>query len=145
MIRLMTIKDYDEVYETWLSIPGMGFNNLDDSKEGIEKFLSRNPNTCFVACEDDKIVGGIMCGHDGRRGYIYHTFVREEYRRRGIGDKLVETGMKALETEGIHKVALLVFEKNETGNAFWEKMGFEKRKDVAYRNKFIHEMVRMDT
>lgn len=74
-IRLMQLDDYEKIYELWMSCVGMGLNNLDDSKEGIEKFLQRNPDTCFVAEVEESIVGVIMTGSDGRRGYIYHTVV----------------------------------------------------------------------
>lgn len=144
-IRVMKIEDYDAVYDLWIHTPGMGLNNLDDSREGIAKYLRRNPATCFVAEEDGRIAGVILAGHDGRRGFINHTCVRTEYRKRGIGKQLVERAMDALEAEGIHKTALVVFGRNETGNAFWEKLGFTAREDLVYRNKTIHEMERMDT
>lgn len=145
MIRIMKASDYDEVYKLWLDTKGMGLNNLDDSREGIERFLKRNPNTCFVAEEDSKIVGAIIAGNDGRRGYIYHTSVTEDFRRRGIAKALVENVITAMQAEGINKCALLVFERNEIGNAFWEKIGFEKREDIVYRNKAIADIIRIDT
>lgn len=144
-IRLMTIKDYSAVYKLWLSCKGMGLNNLDDSKEGIEKFLSRNPDTCFVAELDNKIVGAILTGNDGRRGYIYHTAVSPEYQKQGIGRQLVDTAVEALKNIGINKAALVVFDRNENGNAFWEKRGFTERNDIVYRNKTINEFERIDT
>lgn len=144
-IRLMTIEDYEPIYTMWINTPGMGLNNLDDSKEGMERYLKRNPSTCFVAEEDGKIVGAILSGHDGRRGYIYHTTVLEAYRKQGIAKKLVEKAMDALNQEGIHKVALVVFDRNELGNAFWERIGFDSRTDLIYRNKSIHELQRIDT
>ncbi len=144
-IRIMTIGDYDAVYALWLSCKGMGLNDLDDSQEGIQRFLKRNPDTCFVAEADDNIVGVIIVGNDGRRGYIYHTAVHTDYRKQGIGAALVETAMAALKTIGIHKTALVVFERNENGNAFWEKLGFTTREDLVYRNKTITEMIRIDT
>lgn len=143
--RLMNIDDYERVYALWMSCAGMGLNNLDDSKEGIAKFLSRNPETCFVAEVDEKIVGVILVGNDGRRGYIYHTAVNPDFRNQGIAKRLVQKSLGALQTIGINKVALVVFSKNETGNAFWEKLGFTLREDLAYRNKAIAEMVRIDT
>lgn len=73
VIRKMKIEDYDNVYDLWMSCVGMGLNNLDDSKEGIDKFIQRNPDTCLVAEKDSKIIGVIMVGNDGRRGYIYHN------------------------------------------------------------------------
>lgn len=145
IIRLMTIDDYEKVYELWMSCAGMGLNNLDDSKEGIERFLKRNPDTCFVADVENVITGVIIVGNDGRRGYIYHTAVNPQYRKQGIAKSLVETAMSALQKIGISKVALVVFERNEIGNEFWEKMGFTVRDDLIYRNKALTEMVRIDT
>lgn len=144
-LRNMTINDYDSVYEIWINTPGMGLNNLDDSREGIEKYLNRNPSTCFVAEEEGQIIGSIIAGHDGRRGYVSHTVVKEEYQRRGIGKALVTAMMEAMKTEGIHKVALVVFERNKKGNSFWEKEEFTTRSDIIYRNKCIDEMIRYDT
>ena len=141
----MTIEDYDKVYSLWLSCKGMGLNDLDDSREGIARFLQRNPDTCFIAEESVDIVGVIIAGNDGRRGYIYHTAVSPDHQRKGIGSALVEAAVEALKNEGITKAALLVFARNETGNAFWEKQGFEKRADVYYRNKHLAETTRIDT
>lgn len=144
-IRLMTIDDYEKIYELWMSCEGMGLNNLDDSKEGIEKFLNRNPDTCFVAEVEDAIVGAIIVGNDGRRGYIYHTAVNPQNRQQGIAKSLVETAMAALQRIGINKAALVVFDRNESGNDFWEKMGFTVRDDLRYRNKALADIVRIDT
>ena len=144
-IRLMTIDDYEKVYELWKSCAGMGLNNLDDSKEGIGKFLKRNPDTCFVADADNNIVGVIIVGNDGRRGYIYHTAVNPQYRKQGIAKSLVDTAMTALQKTGINKAALVVFDRNEIGNDFWEKMGFTIRDDLIYRNKVLNEIIRIDT
>ena len=143
-IRKMTIADYDKVYALWLSCKGMGLNDLDDSRGGIERFLERNPDTCFVA-EDGEIVGVIMTGNDGRRGYIYHTAVSPGHRRKGIAKALVDTALNALRELGINKTALVVFERNADGNAFWESMGFTSRGDLVYRNKALTEMTRIDT
>lgn len=145
MIRKMEVDDYHDVYQLWLSCQGMGLNNLDDSKEGIAQFLRRNPHTCFVALVDQQIVGAIMAGHDGRRGYIYHTAVHSAYRHRMIGTSLVQEVIAALKKENIHKVALVVFKKNQEGHAFWEKLGFTVRDDIIYRNKAMSEMIRIDT
>lgn len=144
-LRPMTLADYDDVYTLWLSCKGMGLNNLDDSKEGIAKYLERNPETCFVASDGETLVGVIMAGHDGRRGFIHHTAVSPEYRRRGIAKQLVEAALNALKGLGINKVALLVFERNKEGNEFWEKIGFTARDDIVYRNKEIADIIRIDT
>ena len=144
-IRVMTMADYEDVYQLWVNTPGMGLNTTDDSPQGIETYLKRNPTTCFVATEGSQLIGVILCGHDGRRGYIYHTAVLPQYRNRGIARQLVDRAMKALEAEGIHKVALVAFSRNETGNAFWEKLGFTRREDLTYRNRNIHVLERIDT
>lgn len=144
-IRTMTLADYEAVYTLWLSCKGMGLNNLDDSREGIERFLKRNPETCFVAVENDKPVGVIIAGNDGRRGYIYHTAVSPEHRRKGIARALVNAALEALRGLGICKTALVVFEHNADGNAFWESIGFSPREDLVYRNKALTEMTRIDT
>lgn len=138
--KVMTVNDYEGVYELWTNTPGMGINSTDDSREGIEKYIKRNPTTSFVALAGGKIVGAILAGHDGRRGFIQHLAVLPDFRKRGIASALVDRAMNALEGEGIHKVALLAFKKNELGNGFWDKMEFKVREDVYYRNKNIHEL-----
>ena len=90
-------------------------------------------------------MGVILSGHDGRRGYIHHTCVAEEARQNGIGTQLVDTALAALKAEGINKAVLVVFERNEGGNAFWEKIGFTPRPDLVYRNKALVELERIDT
>ena len=144
-IRLMTIKDYEKVYQLWISCEGMGLNNQDDSKVGIDTFLKRNPDSCFVAEDNSEIIGAIISGSDGRRGFIYHTAVYPEHRNRGIAEQLVEAVINALKSKGIKKVALVVFDRNEVGNDFWERVGFTARDDLVYRNKVISELTRIDT
>lgn len=117
----------------------MGMRSLDDSYEGIEKFLKRNPTTNFVALVENEIAGVILCGHDGRRAYIYHTAVKSQYRKKGIGKALVDAVINSLKEEKINKAALVAFEENELGNKFWESYGFEKREDLLYRNFSINE------
>ena len=145
IVRNMAIADYDSVYALWMSCKNMVLNNLDDSRTGIEKYLNRNPATCFVAEQDNSIVGVILAGHDGRRGFIHHMAVAENCRRQGIATDLLERAITALKKEGINKAALLVFGRNKAGNAFWERQGFTIRNDVKYRNKTLAEMVRIDT
>ena len=145
MIKELTIDDYDKMYALWLSCKGMGLNDTDDSREGIRRFLDRNPDTCFGAYEDDMLIGVILAGNDGRRGFIYHTAVSPEYRGNGVGTALVNAALEALGRLGITKTALVVFGKNEVGNTFWEKQGFTVRNDLVYRNRALVEMVRIDT
>ena len=144
-IRSMTIADYEKVHALWLATPGMGLNAIDDSREGIARYLARNPFTCFVAESDGGIIGVILSGHDGRRGMIHHTAVAESAQRQGIGAALLNAAMAALGREGITKVMLVVFADNEKGNAFWEKQGFTARDDLVYRNRAIAELTKIDT
>ena len=144
-IRQMQIADYPLLYDLWLSVPGMGLNTLDDSEEGVARFLARNPETCFVAEENGQLIGCIMSGHDGRRGYIYHTCVHPDHRRKGIGRMLTDAALDALRGCRIHKVALVVFSDNTTGNAFWERMDFTTREDLVYRNRALSEMQKINT
>ncbi|SFG86696.1 GNAT family N-acetyltransferase [Sporolactobacillus nakayamae] len=138
-IRLLKLEDYTEVHQLWEHSDGIGMRSLDDSVQGIEKFLKRNPNTNFIAVAHQKIVGVILCGNDGRRGYIYHTAVDRSCRRQGIGKQLVSAVIDALKKEGINKVALVVFSTNQAGNEFWQSIGFNEREDLIYRNLTINE------
>ena len=104
MIRTMKAGDYEGVYSLWMSIKGFAMRSIDDSREGVERFLARNPKTSVVALEEGKIVGAILCGHDGRRGCMYHVCVHEDYRMRGIGKAMVVFAMEALKKEEISKV-----------------------------------------
>lgn len=131
-IRQMKIEDYEEVYHLWKRIWGFGIRSMDDSKKGIDRFLKRNPTTSVVAEEDGKIVGAILCGHDGRRGCLYHVCVDEAFRRHGIGKAMVVKTMEALKEEQINKVCLIAFTSNDVGNAFWNTIGWTKREDMNY-------------
>lgn len=137
-LRTMRIEDYKKVYKLWTNTAGMGIRSLDDSQTGIAKFLKRNPSTNFVATIDSEIVGVALSGHDGRRGYIYHTAVDINYRGQGIGTKLVKAVYESLEKEGITKVALVAFKTNDIGNTFWKSIGWEERTDLNYYNKSIN-------
>ena len=136
-IRKMHINDYNRVYNLWLNTPGMGLNVTDDSVAGIEKYLLRNPNTCFVAEKNDEIIGVILSGHDGRRGLIYHLAVKASEREQGLGNTLLEYALEALSNEGIAKVYIIVLKNNLAGNAFWEKRGFIIPDASLYRAKEI--------
>jgi ribosomal protein S18 acetylase RimI-like enzyme len=131
-IREMTMADYDAVFQLWFGTEGVGLRRLDDSPIGIAKFLDRNPNTNFVAEIDHKIIGIALSGHDGRRGYLYHMAVRTDYRRQGIGKALLQAICTAMKNEGINKLALLVFSKNQIGNDFWQSQGWRHRTDLNY-------------
>jgi ribosomal protein S18 acetylase RimI-like enzyme len=142
VIKLMTIDDYEKVLKLWDNTQGMGIRGIDDSKAGIKKFLKRNPRTCFVALAgrgNRELAGVILSGHDGRRGYIYHTTVQEEFRWQNIGASLVKKVEEALAGEGINKIALAIFKNNENGNQFWETQGYIQREDLVYRNKSLND------
>lgn len=138
-IRTMTLDDYDKVYTLWTSIKGFGIRTIDDSKEGVERFLKRNPSTSVVAEQNGRIVGAILCGHDGRRGCFYHVCVARDYRKHGIGHRMARFAMEALKEEGINKVSLIAFKKNEVGNAFWKGVGWTKRDDLNYYDFTLNE------
>lgn len=139
-IRTMTIEDYDGLYTLWHTIKGFGIRSIDDSREGVARFISRNPSTSVVAVsEGGEIVGGILCGHDGRRGCLYHVCVREDYRRKGIGKAMVVYCMNALKAEHINKVSLIAFTVNDIGNAFWNRIGWTKREDLNYYDFTLNE------
>lgn len=135
-IRTMCTDDYEAVYDLWLGIHGFGMRSIDDSREGVTRFLKRNPHTSVVAEMDGEIVGSILCGHDGRRGCFYHVCVKEEFRKQGIGKTMATTCMRRLQEEQINKVSLVAFTDNEAGNAFWNEEGWTKRDDL-YTYDFV--------
>ncbi len=139
MVRVMTMEDYDQVRELWSSIKGFGIRSVDDSRDGVKRFLKRNPATSVVAVEDGRVVGAILCGHDGRRGCLYHVCVHKDYRMRGIGKSMVVFAMEALKAEQINKVSLIAFTQNDIGNAFWREIGWTKREDLNYYDFTLNE------
>ena len=131
-VRTMTAEDYEGVYALWMSIKGFAIRSIDDSKEGVARFLLRNPDTSVGAVEDGRIIGAFLCGHDGRRGCLYHVCVRQECRRKGVGKAMVVFCMEKLKAEQISKVSLIAFTANDIGNAFWRRIGWTKREDLNY-------------
>lgn len=133
------MNDYDSVYQLWLNTPGVGLRDLDDSREGIEKFVRRNPSTNFVAEEDGRVVGVVLSGHDGRRGSIYHLCVADSHRRRGIGRQLMDKVIEAMKKENITVLALVCFANNKVGNSFWRRLGWVKREDLINYRFYLNE------
>ncbi len=129
-IRQMKIEDYDQVYALWQSIRGFAMRSIDDSKEGVERFLLRNPGNSVVAELDGVIVGAILCGHDCRRASLYHVCVAESHRRQGIGKAMVTACMRQLHEEGVNKIQLVAFKDNSIGNCFWQGEGWVLREDL---------------
>ncbi len=145
-IRPVVIEDYDGIYELWDSTEQSrrALNPVDDSRDGIECYLKRNPTTCFLAYLNDdtkKIFGVILTGHDGRRAIVHHMCIHPDYRRQGIAGLLVQKAENALRNEGITKIFGLVFKDNDTANAFWEQQGYTLRTNLNYRNKSLNENV----
>ena len=138
-LRVMQIEDYENVYKLWMTIDGFGIRSIDDSEAGVARFLKRNPTTSVVAEANGKIVGAILCGHDGRRGCFYHVCVQKEYRKHGIGKAMAVFCMKALKEEEINKVSLIAFQTNEGGNQFWKKVGWTFRDDLNYYDFPLNE------
>ncbi|MCR5303213.1 MAG: GNAT family N-acetyltransferase [Lachnospiraceae bacterium] len=131
-IREMRPGDYENVKALWQTIHGFAIRSIDDSYEGVKKFIVRNPGLSTVAIDGSEIIGAILCGHDGRRGTLYHVCVREDHRKRGIGKAMVVRCMEELQKEGINKVALIAFTTNDVGNAFWKEIGWTEREDLNY-------------
>lgn len=149
MTRPVTIEDYNEIFTLWNSTEQSkrALNPLDDSREGIARYLKRNPTTCFLALSKDgsgdapEVVGVILTGHDGRRAIIHHMCVHPSFRRQGIARMLVQKAEEALKAEGINKIFGLVFKDNEIANAFWENQGYTLRTNLNYRNKSLNDAV----
>ena len=136
-MRLMKTEDYKEIYDLWNECEGMDINDIDESEEGIGKYLERNPSTCFVEERDGKIVGVIMAGHDGRRGTLHHLAVRKSWRRQGIGRALCAQALIALHDQGIKKAGLFIYNDNEVGLAFWKQERFVSHDDYEYYDKVL--------
>ncbi|MDO4830379.1 MAG: GNAT family N-acetyltransferase [Clostridia bacterium] len=128
-IRPMTKDDYDEVYEMWQTTSKRALSNAD-SREQIERYLDRNKGMSQVAVIDGKIVGTVLAGHDGRRGFIHHMAVMPQYRRKHIGHSLANKAIEKITAEGIDKTHIFCYQNNETGQDFWSDFGFKKRDDV---------------
>lgn len=144
IIRSMTIDDYDQVYALWSGIKGFGIRAVDDSEEGIKRFIVRNPDLSVVAEDNKTVIGSILCGHDGRRGTLYHVCVAENYRKHGVGREMVLEAVSRLKKEGINKVNLIAFRNNLLGNNFWRKEKFTYRDDLNYYDLAISEENKTD-
>ena len=122
--RSFLISDYDAVVQLWQTADGVEIAE-GDSRANIARYLKRNPNLSRVAEADGRVIGAVLCGHDGRRGIIYHLAVAVDYRGVGLGRKLLKECLAGLKAEGLTRVLLLVGKNNEAGQAFWLSQGFE--------------------
>lgn len=134
-----TIEAYDQVYSLWENCDGIGLSSAD-SRPAIQKYLERNPGFSLIAYDDDLVVGTILCGHDGRRGYIHHLAVRSDYRCQGIGCLLVDKSLSELQSFGIQKCHLFIFNDNSGGIKFWESIGWTYRQDIGVVSKIIEKL-----
>jgi len=133
----MKISDYDQAYSLWENTEGMGLHDDVDSKKGIAGFLRHNPGLSVVAKDNDKIVGTLLCSFDGRRGHLLHLAVAKDYRKQGIGKKLVNKVMSKLQAMDVRRCILCVFRKNHAGVNFWKHLGWTGRTDVLLMSKSI--------
>ena len=134
-IQAMTTEDINAVLAMWNSIEGIGLDDDCDSVIGITKYIARNPDQSYVAYDNNKLVGAVLCGHDGRRGYLHHLAVVEECRDLGIGTALMNKCLSSLSKQGIPKCNIFLFLDNENGRLFWEHTGWNMRKDLAVLQK----------
>ena len=127
-IRQMALTDYDQAYELWRATEGV-YLDEEDSREGITLYLRRNHGLCFVATVGARLVGTVLCGHEGRRGILRHLVVAPEYRTQGIATDLINHVRSALAKEGIRKCNTFVLDSNLDGRKFWEHMGWHRLDD----------------
>jgi N-acetylglutamate synthase len=132
-IRAMEAADYERIITLWRSSAGVGLSRAD-SQEAITRYLARNPGLSLVAFVEgeagSELVGAVLCGHDGRRGFLHHLAVRPDFRRQGVGRALVERCLQGLAAEGIDKCHLFVFRENGEGRNFWLRCGWHERGEL---------------
>ena len=131
-----TIEDYPEALALWKATEGMGLSSADEPGP-IAAYLARNPGSSFVARVNGELVGTILAGHDGRRGFIHHLAVRSDYRRIGLGNELTECALAALRAQGMQKCHLFVIAGNQAGRSFWKRLGWKERGDIVTMSKEI--------
>jgi ribosomal protein S18 acetylase RimI-like enzyme len=135
-IHEMTVDDYHAATALWTAVEGVGLSDAD-KPAAIAPYLRRNPGLSFVAREGSQLVGAVLCGHDGRRGYLHHLAVAESHRRRGVGRALVQHCLARLRSIGIDKCHLFVYATNHTAIAFWDRIGWEQRGDLVVMSRFV--------
>ncbi len=136
VIREMAAQDYDEVLALWRASEGVGLSDAD-SEESIARYLDCNPGLSFVAHDGERLVGAVLCGHDGRRGYIHHLAVGKSYRRQGLGRALVDRCLSALRRAEIAKCHIFVFADSQDTVAFWKSIGWTQRVELVMMSRYI--------
>jgi len=134
-IRRMTLADYEPVVALWRALPGIGLDDDSDSRAGIARYLTRNPGLSFVALAQGIVIGAILSGHDGRRGYLHHLAVALTHRKLGIGKALTQRCLEALGRNGIPKCNIFLYRSNAKGRAFWKRNGWDLRQDLSVLQK----------
>lgn len=134
--KIFTIDDFDSAVALWQSCEGIGLSDAD-SRCSIQRFLDRNPGSSFAAYDGSNLVGTVLGGHDGRRGYLYHLAVHPAYRKNSIGRNLAESCLSALSADGIQKCHLFIFNRNQDGIAFWKSLGWTFRSDIAVISRIM--------
>jgi len=122
-LRKMTLDDYDAVFELWDKTEYVSLNECD-TRDGMAFYLKHNPDSCFVAEADGRIVGTVLCGHDGRRGFLRHLVIAKAYRNKGIGTQLVAQCLAVLSSKGVGKCNIFVNSENVRGLEFWKQAGW---------------------
>ena len=131
----MAASDYDAVVTLWRGIPGIGLDDNSDSRRGITRYLKRNPGLSFVALVQGAVVGAVLSGHDGRRGYLQHLAVATTHRKLGIGKALTVRCLNALGKRRIPKCNIFLFRSNSKGRSFWKHNGWNLRLDLSVLQK----------
>lgn len=129
-LRPLTPADYDAAIALWSATEGMAISTADE-RPAIARYLERNPGMSFAAWDGTDLAGAVLCGHDGRRGYLHHLAVASAYRRQGIATRLVEACLAALHQEGMEKCHLFIYADNQAARAFWSRSGWRERADIA--------------
>ena len=132
VLRPMRPEDLDGAIRLWCQTEGVIIRNYDDSPEGIARFIKRNPKTSLVLDQQGEIVGTLLCGNDGRRGFIYHFVVRRDLRNRGLGTMMLNEVYRHLREDGIAKGGLVALTSNKLGLEFWKNRGWSRRDDLFY-------------
>jgi ribosomal protein S18 acetylase RimI-like enzyme len=135
-VREFTMEDYEAAFALWGASEGIGLSEAD-TRENIALYLRRNPGQSFVAVEDGVLVGAVLCGNDGRRGFLHHLAVAPSSRRRGAGRALITRALDALAAQGMRKCHIFVISANEEGRRFWRRVGWEERTTLVVMSKDV--------
>lgn len=135
-IAEFSMGDYDEAIALWQRTEGIGLSSAD-TRERIAIYLERNPGLSFVAWAGGELIGAVLCGHDGRRGYLHHLAVAKEWRGKGVGRALTSASLAGLKALDIDKCHLFVYSDNQAGREFWTHEGWKERHDLMLVSKDI--------